>query len=683
MDNQLDPTVVNLAKAIRQSETGGDYNAVGDVNASHKSFGAYQFGEDTWNATAPKYGINVPIQKATPEQQNAVAYNQIKEWKDSGKDVTQVASMWNAGEGEPDAYTGKFSNGQSSVKPGKFDVPAYVKSVAQAYQILKAGGQVQADPNNPSSTAAPQPQAEQSPSVVGFLGNVLKSGANFVGGVASAVAHPIDTVGNIMKLGAGAIESGVGSLTGKPIQNEDTGMWNKVVNFYGKRYGGSSIEEVAKNILHSAYTDPVGVAADASVLLSAGAAIAGKVGAISDLNEAMRIADAGGTMSEVSAAQGASTASKISSGLNTASEAVNPVVQGGKVISGGVGLLRKVGTAPLGLTTGVGLDPITQGLRATSAGGDARQAFVEGLRGNAPPEQLVTDAKNALDQVISQRGQTYQEMLSSLGKDKTTYDISPIIKEADNQLSKFGVSQTADGLDFSRSKFALDTTAQKDITNLYDYVKAYGSKAGDRTALGVDNLKQVLGGYYSPNSDYRAFTQGIKDSARTVLNDAPGYTKAMQNYSDFTDTINETKKALSLGDKATTETAFKKLTSSLKNNDVRQQIITELDQATGGNLLAKVAGQRLSSLMPRGLAGYTEAGIGGVAAATGGGLLPLLGMVITSSPRLVGEFINALGIGSIGAAKVMNMLNKMRTPLTGGGIMSRLINQNSTQPTIQ
>lgn len=161
MENTLDPQVVNLAKAIRQSESGGDFKAKGK-SGEH---GAYQFTEDTWNGEAPKYGIKVPLKEATPEQQNAVAYNRIKKWKDSGKDVTSIASMWNAGEAEPTAYTGKFGAttkthkaGDSSIGVNKFgakyDVPAYAKSVAEAYLKLKNGEQVGADPNNPSSTAS-------------------------------------------------------------------------------------------------------------------------------------------------------------------------------------------------------------------------------------------------------------------------------------------------------------------------------------------------------------------------------------------------------------------------------------------------------------------------------------------------------------------------------------------------
>ena len=152
MENQLDQGVVNLAKAIRQTESGGNFQIPGKSG----EYGGYQFTEPTWKDYSSKYGINTPLKEATPEQQNAVVYNKIKEWKDSGKDVTQIASMWNAGEGEPDAYTGKFKDGRvsSSKLPGgkknsygvEYDVPGYVKNVATEYMNLKNSS------TNPSNT---------------------------------------------------------------------------------------------------------------------------------------------------------------------------------------------------------------------------------------------------------------------------------------------------------------------------------------------------------------------------------------------------------------------------------------------------------------------------------------------------------------------------------------------------
>jgi hypothetical protein len=96
----LDQQAVALAKAIRHNESGGNFQAKGKSG----EFGAYQFTEPTWQNYSRQYGINVPLSEATPEQQNEVAYRKIKEWKDAGRNVGEVASMWNAGEGRPNAY---------------------------------------------------------------------------------------------------------------------------------------------------------------------------------------------------------------------------------------------------------------------------------------------------------------------------------------------------------------------------------------------------------------------------------------------------------------------------------------------------------------------------------------------------------------------------------------------------
>lgn len=162
MNKELDQDVVNLAKAIRQTESGGDFSAKGK-SGEH---GGYQYTPSTWDAVAPKYGIKSKLDQATPEEQNAVTYNRIKEWKDKGHDVTQIASMWNAGEGEPDAYKGKFGRDTGTHKAGdpstgvnsygaRYDVPAYAKSVSSAYLAIKNGGNVAIDPQNPSSVIPP------------------------------------------------------------------------------------------------------------------------------------------------------------------------------------------------------------------------------------------------------------------------------------------------------------------------------------------------------------------------------------------------------------------------------------------------------------------------------------------------------------------------------------------------
>lgn len=661
---QLDPQVVNLAKAIRAVETGGQKDPW-TARGGSQEYGAYQFTPGTWQTAAKEHlGRDVPLDKATPQEQNEVAYKQILKFKQQGYNPGQIASLWNSG--KPDAYMDPKYTGVNKYGV-KYDVPQYAKSVAEAYQSIKGNGEPTVQPITASTVGHEQrvePQGEtygaffkakasDTPLAAGAkaIGNVPSSVFNLGKGLLSAVTHPVQTVKGIFNTVAGAGES-FGRFLGSntPIGNiklpngqtvkerlkdlppdQQEATFNAIVGSFKDRYG--SLEAAQK----TATNDPVGVGADILTILEGGAGAVGKVGALEK-------------------------------GLITATK---PVVRATDALV--TGLPKKIASETLGLQTGVGSDPIRAGYQAAREGGPARKAFTEAMRGKVSPDELVTSAKEALGEVVAERRAKYQDMLAKLGDDTTTYDISRVTKELKNQLERFKVGITDEGLDFSRSKFALDGAAQKDIERLTDYVQGYGSKAGDRTALGIDNLKQVLGGYWSPNSDYRAFVEGLRKSTRQVLDDAPGYSESMKQYSEMSDYIDDLQRSLSLGDKAMVETTFKKLTSSLKNNDFRKQILQELDADTGGQLISKIAGQRMSSLAPRGLAQYVTTGIGGLTLAASGGIMPLLGIALTTSPRIVGEFVRALGIGAGATKQLMNTLNRFSKPaVIGGGLLQKI-----------
>ncbi len=129
MNPQLDPTIVNLAKAIRQTESGGDFAAKGK-SGEH---GAYQYTPTTWQTDAAKYGVNAPLEQATPQQQNEVAYKKLADLKAQGYNVGQIASIWNSGKPEWEGNVGVNKFGV------KYDTPQYVNSVAKTYQAYKAG----------------------------------------------------------------------------------------------------------------------------------------------------------------------------------------------------------------------------------------------------------------------------------------------------------------------------------------------------------------------------------------------------------------------------------------------------------------------------------------------------------------------------------------------------------------
>jgi len=167
----MDNDVINLAKAIRQTESGGNFNAKGGSGES----GAYQWMPDTWKAHA-KQALGNENAEMTPSNQNAVAYTVLKQWKDQGLNPAQIAAKWNSG--SEVGWENKRGVNSAGIQ---YDVPKYVKSVTDAYQTVKAGGQTFADPNNPSSVAAPPPEGD------GILKTMTKA---IVSPVATMLARP-------------------------------------------------------------------------------------------------------------------------------------------------------------------------------------------------------------------------------------------------------------------------------------------------------------------------------------------------------------------------------------------------------------------------------------------------------------------------------------------------------------
>lgn len=129
----MDQDAINLAKAIRQRESGGNFNAVGDNGTSK---GGYQFQSGTWKQYSKEI-LGQDNAEMTPANQNAVAYGKIKQWKDQGKNPAQIAAMWNAGEGIGDKWVNHRGKTTIGGKVLSYDTPQYVKDVTDLYQKNK------------------------------------------------------------------------------------------------------------------------------------------------------------------------------------------------------------------------------------------------------------------------------------------------------------------------------------------------------------------------------------------------------------------------------------------------------------------------------------------------------------------------------------------------------------------
>lgn len=85
-----------IAAAIRQVESGGNYNARGGSGEG----GAYQFMPTTWSQWAKQYlgSANAPMSQ---ENQDKVATMRIQGWLDEGRTPAEIALLWNSGKTTP------------------------------------------------------------------------------------------------------------------------------------------------------------------------------------------------------------------------------------------------------------------------------------------------------------------------------------------------------------------------------------------------------------------------------------------------------------------------------------------------------------------------------------------------------------------------------------------------------
>jgi len=174
--------------------------------------------------------------------------------------------------------------------PVDFSNPQQVQAF-KASVISEGADPVQADQFIASQIAAlPAPVAAEPKSVGGFLGNVVKSGADAIGGVGSALINVLNpdmennTVAGVAKLALG---------TGQLLIPGEQGLEKypkAVADFYKNRYG--SLEAIGNTL----YNDPVGALLDASVVADLGGSAIGKLGEISKINKLVK---AGKTIKDV------------------------------------------------------------------------------------------------------------------------------------------------------------------------------------------------------------------------------------------------------------------------------------------------------------------------------------------------------------------------------------------------
>jgi hypothetical protein len=146
---QFDQSALALSRAIGMQENGGNVPTEQDYlkKGASGERGAYQFLKPTWNKYAGEV-LGDSNADPTPENQNKVVYGKVKKWKDSGYVPEQIASMWNAGEGRPNAYKENMIGATSTAK---YNVPEYTKGVSGYYEQQLKSLNVQEQQKEPTN----------------------------------------------------------------------------------------------------------------------------------------------------------------------------------------------------------------------------------------------------------------------------------------------------------------------------------------------------------------------------------------------------------------------------------------------------------------------------------------------------------------------------------------------------
>jgi hypothetical protein len=476
----------------------------------------------------------------------------------------------------------------------------------------------------PVAPRAPQGQTPLTAGEVatGAVLNLPSSTFNLAKGLYEAVTSPVKTIKGILDIGAGGLQNllpeNFVKLLGEDKASREVA--NQVGQFYADRYG--SVEGAKRAIAN----DPAGVMADLSTFLTAGA---------------------------TALPRGA-----VATKMTQAAQMVDPL----QLTAKGVAAVGR-GVAPVvGMTTGVGTEAARQAVRAGYEGGDISQLFKENLRGNVPAEAVLDVAKQNLAAINAAKQAEYRANMAAVKADTSILKFTGIdkaINTAENIATFKGQV---------RNQKAADAVSEikSEISNWKSL-----DPAQFHTPEGLDALKQKIGGILESipyeQRTARTVAGGIYDSIKKeITNQAPEYAKTMKAYSDASDLIREIERSLSLGQKASADTAMRKLQSLMRNNvqtnyGQRIALAKELEAAGGKEMMPALAGQAMSEIVPRGIQRAT-AGPSVLGAFGTGGLPAAAGMAAVSSPRLMGEALYGAGRVGKGVSRATGVLPDANYP---------------------
>jgi len=441
---------------------------------------------------------------------------------------------------------------------------------------------------------------------------------NTIGGLYEAASSPLKTATGLMDMAAGGLQN----LTPAPVRN--------LIN---------------KANVGSPFLDPDAAARSRGVASAVGQDYANTYGSASGFGKTMQ-EDPFRVLGDISllATGGASATTRlpgISNALSKTAAITNPMnaLIKSASLTGKYG--PEIGANAIGLITGVGPETVKESVKAGFRG---TEAFRENMRGTVPMTRVLEDARTNLSQMIADKQATYRSGMADISKDRTALDFTGIdnaLSNAENKYAKYK------GVEVSEASNNLLTAIKTKIEN---WKKLNPDEF--HTPEGMDKLKQVVWSEIEklPKDSKTAYLAGkeiYNAIAAEIGTQAPTYAKVMKGYTESSDLIHEIEHALSLGHKASAETALRKLQSLTRDNVTtnygqRTALAKQLVDAGGNEIMPALAGQAMSSTLPRGLIG--QGGAAGALFNAATTMSPaMLATLPFMSPRLMGEAGYALG----------------------------------------
>jgi hypothetical protein len=419
---------------------------------------------------------------------------------------------------------------------------------------------------------------------------------------------------------------------------------NAMAEHFKERYGST---EAFKQALAK---DPIGVASDISTVLSMGSGGMGGIAKVAEIGGATKVAPVLRASEKI---------------LETGAKYTNPLT----AVTSTAGL---VGKPLLGLSTGTGSENIAN---AAKSGFQGDKSFVENLRGEVPMSKALDDAKYNLSVMRQNRNNAYRSGMVDISNDKSILnfdDIDKAIAKAKREVV--------------RGNIVKDEKAFEHLNKIEEKINEFKNAAPDayHTPEGLDDLKQAIGNInqdlpFNLTNANRVASDIYNSVKGTIVKQAPKYSEVMKDYAESSDQLSQIERGLSLGQRASVDTALRKLQSLTRNNvntnyGNRLDLAKQLESEGGRPFINALSGQALSSPTARGLAG-------GVEGMTALGALSnpyTLAAIPFQTPRLVGEGLYAGGRAARGLSNIADVTGL--NPRNANALADLLYTEQQTNP---